>query len=412
VAGSPYAITQGTVTNANNPNYTITFIGANLTITARPITVTANAQTKVYGEGDPVLTFTTSSLGTGAAVAGVLARDAGETVAGSPYAITQGTVTDANNPNYTITFVGANLTITARPITVTANAQTKVYGDGDPALTFTTSSLGTGVAVTGVLSRDAGETVAGSPYAITQGTVTNANNPNYAITFVGANLTITKADTTTTVLANNAIWNGAPHGGTASWISVEADAEGGPLPVSYVGRDGTVYPSSTTAPTSVGKYTASASFAGNLNHNASSGSANYEITTGYCFGGFLSPIGGSVEAGTGGTFADPVRAFKLGSTIPIKFILNSWNGSTCGAVVTTGVHTLQATYYSSALDSDQPVDASPTDAATTGSQFRLTGTEWHFNLSTKGGVFKAGTWLLKATLQDGSVKTVWITIKK
>jgi hypothetical protein len=182
--------------------------------------------------------------------------------------------------------------------------------------------------------------------------------------------------------------------------------------VSYVGRDGTVYPSSTTAPTSVGKYTASASFAGNLNHNASSGSANYEITTGYCFGGFLSPIGGSVEAGTGGTFADPVRAFKLGSTIPIKFILNSWNGSTCGAVVTTGVHTLQATYYSSALDSDQPVDASPTDAATTGSQFRLTGTEWHFNLSTKGGVFKAGTWLLKATLQDGSVKTVWITIKK
>jgi hypothetical protein len=80
--------------------------------------------------------------------------------------------------------------------------------------------------------------------------------------------------------------------------------------------------------------------------------------------------------------------------------------------VTTGVHTLQATYYSSAVDSDPPVDASPTDAATAGNQFRLTGTEWHFNLSTKGGGFKAGTWLLKATLQDGSVKTVWITIKK
>ena len=54
---------------------------------------------------------------------------------------------------------------------------------------------------------------------------------------------------------------------------------------------------------------------------------------------------------------------------------------------------------------------SPTDAATTGNKFRLTGTEWHFNLSTKGG-FTTGTWLLKATLQDGSVKTVWVTIKK
>ncbi|MBK6722219.1 MAG: Ig-like domain repeat protein [Acidobacteria bacterium] len=34
-----------------------------------------------------------------------------------------------------------------------------------------------------------------------QGTVTNANNPNYSITYVGANLTITPASTTTTVTA-------------------------------------------------------------------------------------------------------------------------------------------------------------------------------------------------------------------
>jgi hypothetical protein len=102
----------------------------------------------------------------------------------------------------------------------------------------------------------------------------------------------------------------------------------------------------------------------------------------------------------------------LGSTVPIKFILNSWNGSTCGAVVTTGIHILQAIYYSSAVDSDSAIDASPTDAATTDNQFRLTNPEWHYNLSTKGAGFKAGTWLLKATLWDGSVHTVWITIKR
>jgi len=38
--------------------------------------------------------------------------------------------------------------------------------------------------------------------------------------------------------------------------------------------------------------------------------------------------------------------------------------------------------------------------------------EWHFNLSTKGGGFTQRTWLLQATLQDGSIHTVWITIKK
>ena len=107
-----------------------------------------------------------------------------------------------------------------------------------------------------------------------------------------------------------------------------------------------------------------------------------------------------------------MRAFKLGSTIPVKFMINSWNGTTCGAVVTTGIHTLQAAYYSSMLDSDPPIDATPTDAATDGNQFRLTSPEWHFNLSTKGGGFKAGTWRLTATLQDGSIHTVWISIKQ
>jgi hypothetical protein len=79
-------------------------------------------------------------------------------------------------------------------------------------------------------------------------------------------------------------------------------------------------------------------------------------------------------------------------------------------VVTTGIHTLQAQKYSNGVDGD-PVVAVATDTATTGDTFRLTGTEWHFNLSTKGG-FSQGTWLLKAILEDGSVKTVWVTIKK
>src|SRR5262249_5544182 len=53
------------------------------------------------------------------------------------------------------------------------------------------------------------------------------------------------------------------------------------------------------------------------------------------FDGFAAPIGGADA--TGGGFDAPVRTFKLGSVIPVKF-----TASCGGSAVTTGVHTLQA----------------------------------------------------------------------
>ncbi len=132
------------------------------------------------------------------------------------------------------------------------------------------------------------------------------------------------------------------------------------------------------------------------------------VTACSAFNGFLAPIGGNVESGTGGSFANPVRSFKLNSTIPVKF-----NAVCFGVPLTTGIHTLQAIKYSNSTTYDDPIDATPTDSATTGNQFRLTGTEWHFNLSTKGlGNTGQGTWLLRATLFDGSTYTVWVSVKK
>jgi hypothetical protein len=190
-----YAITQGTLTLGSN--YTLTYIGDNMTITARPITVTADAQTKVYGDGDPLLSYTVTSgsLVGSDAFSGALTRDSGENV--GTYAITQDTL--ALSSNYSLTYVGDNLTITARPITVTAYPQTKVYGDSDPALTymFPDGSLVGSDAFTGALTRDSGENV--GTYAITQGTLTLSSN--YSLTYVGANLTITRRFVTVT--ANN-----------------------------------------------------------------------------------------------------------------------------------------------------------------------------------------------------------------
>ena len=194
--GTTYAITKGTL--ALSANYNLSFVGANFSITARPITVTANSgQTKVYGNADPVAfayTVTTGSLVSPDVFSGSLVRAAGTGV--GLYAITQGTL--ALSSNYNLSFVGANFSITARPITVTANSgQTKVYGNADPvafAYTVTTGSLVSPDVFSGSLVRAAGTGV--GLYAITQGTL--ALSANYTLSFVGANFSITARPITVT----------------------------------------------------------------------------------------------------------------------------------------------------------------------------------------------------------------------
>jgi MBG domain-containing protein len=310
-------------------NYVITNAGAEFTINKRPIQVTATAgQFKTYGDADPVFAYivTSGSLAGTDSFTGALGRVGGQNA--GLYALTIGTlaISDGNGgANYNLTFVSNNFEIKKRPITVTADAKTKMYGDPDPALSYhiTSGSLAFSDSFTGALTRIAGELV--GSYAIQQGTLAindgNGGN-NYTLMYVGANLT---------------------------------------------------------------------------------------ITTSYSFNGFLSPIGGYVENGTGGTCADPIRIFKLGSTVPVKFILNS---IVTGLPVTTGIHTIQAFKCSSGVPSDDPVVVVATDAATTGNQFRLTDSQWHYNMDTKGGGFSTGTWLIRANLQDGSSYSVWIGLKK
>src|SRR6185312_8439197 len=112
-----------------------------------------------YGNTDPLLTYqiTSGTLAFSDAFTGALARAAGEGV--GTHAITQGTL--ALSANYALTYVGADLSITARPIAVAADAKTKVYGDADPALTYqvTSGSLAFSDAFSGALSRAAGENV-------------------------------------------------------------------------------------------------------------------------------------------------------------------------------------------------------------------------------------------------------------
>ncbi len=150
------------------------------------ITILADPQSKIYGDPDPELTYqvTEGSLVPGDSFSGMLTRDLGEDV--GSYAILQGSL--MLSPNYVLTYLGNDLTITPRAITVTADSQTKFIGQPDPELSYTVTegSLVTGDAFTGTLVREPGE-VTGT-YAILQGTLVLTSN--YELTYVSNILTI------------------------------------------------------------------------------------------------------------------------------------------------------------------------------------------------------------------------------
>ena len=190
VAGGPYAISVGTL--SSQLGYTLNFAGDTFAISQRPVTVTADAgQNKVYGNADPAsYTFTNTSLGTGVALVGSLARNAGENV--GSYAITQGGITNAANTNYTITYVGNNFGITPRALTISADNKTKLTTD--PLPPFTASYSGFAFAdnpasLTGALvfTTPATATSPAGTYIITP---SGQASTNYAITYVAGALTV------------------------------------------------------------------------------------------------------------------------------------------------------------------------------------------------------------------------------
>jgi hypothetical protein len=182
--------------------YTLTYVGADLTIERRPVTVTPDSdQGKTYGENDPAaLSYTLSSpVGPPALVGtdtlnGALSRAPGNNA--GTYLIGLGSLSGGPNYDLSLSSTPVYFTIDPRPITITADAKSKIFGQADPALTYQLTSgnlVGTD-SFTGSLTRVPGE-APGQYDILNQGTdkvkVNDGNSGNnYAITYVGAKLTI------------------------------------------------------------------------------------------------------------------------------------------------------------------------------------------------------------------------------
>lgn len=169
VGGAPQAITVGVPAPAN-AIYGSTFDVAASADSGLPVAIEASGACSGAGTGAATIT-----VASGAGDCTVSYSQAGD---------------EAYAPA-----TGVTETVVAQkaPLTVTADAKSKTYGDSDPALTYAHGVFAggdTGAVLSGALARAAGEEA--GVYAIGQGTLSAGGN--YAISFTGAEFVIDAAE--------------------------------------------------------------------------------------------------------------------------------------------------------------------------------------------------------------------------
>jgi hypothetical protein len=280
-----YPITPGTL--ATNANYALEFTGSDVRINPAPLTVTADPLAFVYGATLPALTYHAAGLvngdTAGAVLSGAPATSATSASHVGTYPITEGTL--AASGNYVLSFIPANVSVTPAPLTITANAASKVFGAPLPGLT---ASLG------GLVHGDTAASLTTPPVLTTTATATSpvgvygidvagASSPDYAITFVPATLAVTRAGTTSelgtslnmAVVGQDSTYTvqlapANPGAGTPTGM-VTFSSDGAPIgtaPVDGSGR-ATLFVSTLDR----GTHTITASYSGDANFQASQSNA-------------------------------------------------------------------------------------------------------------------------------------------
>jgi hypothetical protein len=353
------------------------------------LTITANEQSMIYGDSFPSLTVSYAGFVNGDTSASLTTLPTISTPATPTSHVASYTITasGATDPNYSINYVPGMLTITPASLTITADNQTKVYGDPLPTLTASYSGFVNGdtsasltVMPTVTTTATASSDVVPGGYPIT---ADGAVDPNYTITYFAGTLTITPANQTIT-------WNnpGDIIYGTAlsssqlnAAVSVVGPAPAGTL--TYNPAAGTILGPGSGQILSV---TAAAT------NDYNSATLTVSINVVYNFSGFLPPL-------------KKATSFGLGRTIPIKFQLSDVNGN----LITTlaAVSSLQG----QALDANGKPVGSPFAPSSSGnSGLRNDGTQYIFNWQTKG--LAAGSYEILLSLNDGTTKTRTLQLTK
>jgi hypothetical protein len=210
--------------------YNVSSTNGTLTVMKAPITVAAVNDEKYYdgtthSTGVPIIT--SGSLVNGDTAVFTQAFNSKDVLT-ARLLIPSGLINDGNGGNnYVLTFVSISTdSILPAPLTLTAHDASRVYGEPNPAFSFSYSGFVPGEdenVMSGAPSlsttAEASSPVSGSPYPITVAANT-LSNPNYSLHFVNGTLTITPASTMATVSSDQ--WSVPPTSNVTFTVSASA----------------------------------------------------------------------------------------------------------------------------------------------------------------------------------------------
>jgi hypothetical protein len=203
-----------TCSSANNPNYAMTYVPANVTVTRAPVVVTAGPSTSTFGStpSAPTPSFAGfKNSQTSAALTTQPTCTAGVTAATNVGTYPKTTsCSGAVAANYSFTYAKGTATVTRAPVTVTASSGTQVYGSAVKP-TITPTVTGATPAALGTITCTA-NVAATTPVGVQTdaATCSSANKPNYAVTYVPANVTVTPAPVVVTAGPSTSVFGSTP----------------------------------------------------------------------------------------------------------------------------------------------------------------------------------------------------------
>ena len=154
-----YTLTANTATGGtfDADDYKIVYSPGNLVVNAASLTITANDESKTYGQalsfGSGSTAFTSTGLQNGETIGSVTIAASGGTAANAAvgnYTLTANTATGGtfDADDYKIVYSPGNLVVNAASLTITANDESKTYGQvltfGSGSTAFTSTGLQNG----------------------------------------------------------------------------------------------------------------------------------------------------------------------------------------------------------------------------------------------------------------------------
>ena len=200
--------TYSIVASLNDPNsklgnYSVTTNNGVLTVTAATLVGTADNQSRLYGQNNPVFTASYSGFVNGENSSLLSGTLTGSTVAdtNSPLGTYPITVSGQSASNYSVQYVNGTLTVLPAALLVTPHDASRAYGQTNPVFTAGIGGLVNGenqgvLGGTLTLSSTADTNSSVGGYPITASGLTSTN---YTINYTNGTLTITPFAVTVTV---------------------------------------------------------------------------------------------------------------------------------------------------------------------------------------------------------------------